>query len=100
MTVARSTVNELTLTFGTVLEPELPPDGVADPPQAAAKRPTLHNSDTAPPIRWRPTTPDPNIAVSLSSVRVDCDRHRWTRSVSHGLWLRLRDRLRRSTRSI
>src|SRR5580700_4076802 len=97
MIEARSTVNELTLTFGTVFEPELPPDdvaGVDELPQAATKRPTLHASDTAPPFRWRTITPDPRIAASLSSVCADRDWCRWLWAVSRafGCRLRVRDR--------
>src|SRR5580704_13637648 len=80
MTEARSTVNELTFTFGTVFEPELPPDddaGVDELPQAATKSPTLHASDTAPPFRWRTIIPDPRIAASLSFVCADRDSYRW-----------------------
>src|SRR5580704_3286712 len=95
MTVARSTVNELTVTFGTVFEPELPPDdvaGVDELPQAATKRPTLHASDIAPPFRWRTIIPDPRIAASLSSVCADRDWCRWRWVVSRSFGCRLRVR--------
>src|ERR1700676_3471659 len=75
MVAAMSAVNELTLTFGTVFDPEPPPDvaGVELLPQAASNKPALQAADRAPPLRWRTSIPDPRIAASLSCVHAGCD---------------------------
>src|ERR1700693_3817131 len=99
MLALMSDVKELTLTFGTVFEPEPDDvDGVELPP-AATIRAAPHAADRAPPLRWRTSNPGARIAASLSCVHADRDCCRLAvacviRSIrsSRALWVRRAER--------